>query len=227
MTKIRAVLFDLDGTLLDTASDLLTALNRLREEHHLPAISLATMKTIANLGSKAFIKLGFNVDADKNIDDFQQLRQRFISFYDQHLTDSTQFFPQVDEVLTYLDKSNIPWGIVTNKLTRHTMQLLKALQFEHRPACVICGDTLTTYKPDPAPILHACQLLNELPNACLYVGYALTDVTASKAAGTQSLVAMYGYINHEEEDPHTWGADGYIKEPADIIHWLKKYPLNK
>lgn len=217
--QINAVLFDLDGTLLDTAPDLVYALNRVRQAHQLPDMSLATMRQIANLGSKAMIKLAFGVEEDAH--HYQELRAQFIAFYEENIATSTQLFPNIERVLHYLERENIPWGIVTNKLTRHTFAVLKKLNLDQRPACVICGDTLPQYKPHPAPILHACHLVKQQPEHCLYVGDAATDVLASKAAGTKSLVALYGYINEIDEDPFSWQADGYIKEPLEIIQWIK------
>jgi len=218
MNSIHAVLFDLDGTLLDTAPDLVFALNRVRKEHNLPDMPLSTLRSIANLGSKAIVKLAFGVE--ENDARFSALRETFLGYYEQHIADATRFFPDVENVLAHLDQHHIPWGIVTNKLTRHTSELLKRLKIENRPFCVICGDSLPKYKPDPEPILHACQLLQQKPENCIYVGDAVTDVIASKAAGTKSLVALYGYIHHED-DPLTWQADGYIREPMEIIKWLK------
>lgn len=215
--SIRGVLFDLDGTLLDTAPDFLFSLNQLRKELCLSELPLSAIRPITNLGSKAMLKHALNItEEDAN---FDALRAKFLGLYEQHIADQTRFFPEADDVLTYLESKQIPWGIVTNKLTRHTTALLKLLQIDHRPACVICGDTLTKYKPDPAPILHACQLINVSPAACLFVGDAMTDVLASKAAGTRSLVAMYGYINHND-NPHSWEADGYIDKPSQIIEWM-------
>ncbi|TAK77499.1 MAG: HAD family hydrolase, partial [Gammaproteobacteria bacterium] len=211
------VLFDLDGTLLDTAPDLVYALNQLRQEHDLPLLPLSTLRPIISLGSKVMIKRILGIE--ENSPSFNALREKFLSLYQQHLADSTQFFPGIENVLSYLEERKIPWGIVTNKLTRHTSALLKALRLDHRPVCVICGDSLPTYKPDPAPILYACQLLQQDPQQCLYIGDSLTDVTASKAAGTTSLVALYGYIG-EGENPLNWLADGYIQQPIELLQWL-------
>lgn len=220
MSRIQAVLFDLDGTLLDTVPDLVYALNRLRQEYSMADLPVSAIRPMASLGSKAMIKLALGMD--ENHPEYKSLREYFLALYTKHLADTTNFFPQMEMVLEHLDASRIPWGIVTNKLTRHTEPLLKALQIDHRPACLVCGDSLSTFKPDPAPILHACQLLKYAPQDCLYVGDALTDVTASKAAGTKSLVALYGYIG-PDEDPYTWNADGYVREPIEIIEWLKPY----
>lgn len=217
--KIEGVLFDLDGTLLHTVPDLVFALNQLRVEFNLPELSFEAISPIANLGSKAMIKRA--LDIDETHEHFSLMREKFLSIYADHIADATHFFPEMDKVLGYLDEKKIPWGIVTNKLTVHTERVLFALNFSHRPGCVICGDTLTTYKPHPEPILHACKLLGINPNKCLYVGDAATDVQASKAAGTYSLVALYGYIN-DNEDPYHWQADGYIHRPMEIIDWLTK-----
>ncbi|VVC76101.1 Phosphoglycolate phosphatase [Aquicella siphonis] len=220
MNTIRAVLFDLDGTLLDTVPDLVYALNRLRTENNLPEMPLAEIKPIVSLGSRAMVKqaLGIN-ETDSR---FNTLREHFLALYDNHLADSTRFFPDIEKVLEHLDENGLPWGIVTNKMTRHTLALLKALRFDHRPGCIICGDSLPTYKPDPEPIRYACELLKQTPDHCLYVGDAATDVMASKAAGARSLVALYGYI-HAHEDPFSWHADGYIQNPMEIIDWLSKF----
>ncbi|MBX3709265.1 MAG: HAD-IA family hydrolase [Gammaproteobacteria bacterium] len=218
MTSFRAVLFDLDGTLLDTAPDLTLTVNLLRGEYGMPVLPMSAVRPIASYGSKAMIKQAFEID--EHHPTFNLLREKFLAIYEQHLSDSTQFFPNIENVLTHLESNQIPWGIVTNKLTKHTMALLKNLQIDHRPACVVCGDSLPTHKPDPAPIRYACELLRQEPKHCLYVGDAATDVMASKAAGTTSLVALYGYI-HTSEEPSTWQADGYVREPIEIIHWLK------
>lgn len=224
MNAINAVLFDLDGTLLDTAPDLVYTINQLRQEHHLPPLPLETIRPIVSLGSKAMVKLALGIE--ESHPEFSKIREYFLAIYQDNLALSTQFFPDVEKVLIHLEENNIPWGIVTNKLTRHTSALLKALSLYHRPACIICGDSLSTFKPDPAPILHACKLIEKSPSNCLYVGDCATDVIASKAAGTQSLVALYGYIG-AEEDPYAWEADGYINKPIEIIDWLLQHPGKK
>lgn len=217
MNNVRAVLFDLDGTLLDTAPDLIFALNQLRLKRRLSELPLSAIRSIANLGSKAMIQHAF--DIDETHAEFSSLRQEFLDVYQQHVASFTRFFPDIDKVLEHLDTNQIPWGIVTNKPTKPAIALLKQLNFDHRPGCLVCGDSLATYKPHPAPILHACELLKQKPADCVYIGDAATDVQASKAAGTKSLVALYGYIQ-EQEDPLSWQADGYINEPIEILEWL-------
>lgn len=219
MRNIRSVLFDLDGTLLDTAPDLVHALNVVRFEEGMNEVALQHIRPIANLGSKAMVKRAFDIEeTDK---DFDRLRERFLHIYQQHLSLHTRLFPEMETVLSYLDQHQIPWGIVTSKLSQHAHPLLKALQLHHRPACLVCGDSLSQTKPHPAPILHACQQLKQIPGETIYLGDAETDVLASKAAGTVSFVALYGYIQPEEK-PLSWQADGYIKEPLELINWLNR-----
>ncbi len=215
---IRGVLFDLDGTLLDTAQDLVRTLNRIRSHRALPEWPIEEMRNIANQGSKAILKEAFGLEEDSS--QIKGLREEFLADYEEHLADHTQFFPNVLSLLDYLDENKIPWGIVTNKLTQHTHPLLKTLKIADRAHSVVCGDTLATAKPDPAPILHACQLLDLDPKHCLYLGDAEGDVIASKAAGALSLVALYGYIGRGD-DPARWKADGYINDPLELIPWLK------
>jgi len=221
MHPIHAILFDLDGTLLDTAPDLIFALNQLRHERGLEEIPLEKLRPMISLGSKSMMRHILGITEDHP--DFITLRERFFSHYQNHIADLTQFFPEMENVLAHLEKQNIPWGIVTNKLTKHTDQLLKTLRIHHRPACIISGDSLPKHKPDPEPVLHACRLLKIAPENCLFVGDSVIDITAGKAAGTKTLVALYGYIG-AGEDPLNWQADGYIKEPIELIDWLLKYP---
>lgn len=217
MKAFQAVLFDLDGTLLDTAQDLYLALNELRQQQNLPPMSFEDIRPLVSLGTKVMVRYAFDIDEkDKR---FTELRQQLLALYEKCIANTTVFFPDMEKVLDHLERSQIPWGIVTNKHTHLTHLLLKTLSLYHRPACIVCGDTLPTSKPDPAPILHACELLKLPPAASLYVGDSHADVLASKSAGTTTLVALYGYIDNKE-DPLTWQADGYIHEPREILDWL-------
>lgn len=217
MHHIDTVLFDLDGTLLDTAPDMANALNMLRRHRNLPDLSLDVIRPFVGYGSKALLKLGF--DADENAGEYAHLLEEFFSAYDRCLSESTVLFPEMSAVLDHLDSNDIPWGIVTNKPARFTINLINDLNLSQRSACIICGDTLDKRKPHPEPILYACKQLNKNPQHTLYVGDTVTDVMASKAAGTRTLVALYGYIS-ADEDPLTWNADGYIKTAGEIIHWI-------
>jgi phosphoglycolate phosphatase len=135
------------------------------------------------------------------------------------MTETTTLFPGMEKVLQHLDNNQISWGIVTNKPSRFTVDLLDVLDLTRRTNCIICGDTLAKRKPHPEPILEACKILNQNPENTIYVGDTLTDVTASKAAGTRSLVVLYGYIG-PEENPYNWQADAYVKTADEIINWI-------
>lgn len=213
----KAVLFDLDGTLLDTAGDLGFALNSTLQAQNRPSLPLAQIRPFAAQGSKGLLRLGFHIEEDHPT--YAGLNALFLEYYFQHLLDSTQLFPGMAAVLGHIESAGIPWGIVTNKPEQFTLKLLEGLQLTQRAACIISGDTLKHRKPHPEPILEACRLLGQKPSDCLYVGDAEIDVIASKAAGTASLVALYGYI-HAHEDPKTWLADGYIEHPGQMIEWL-------
>jgi N-acetyl-D-muramate 6-phosphate phosphatase len=216
---IQTVLFDLDGTLLDTAPDLVYTLNLVRQEHGLPEVPVSFIHPIANLGAQAMLMKAFDMkEKDPRL---PKLRERFFELYHQNLIRSTQLFPHMDKVLKHLDERYIPWGIVTNRLTALTHSLLEGLGLADRPHSIVCGDSLSRAKPYPDTILYACKELKQDPRHCLYVGDASTDVVASKAAGSKSLVALYGYIN-PKDDPYSWQADGYVHEPVEIIEWLQK-----
>lgn len=217
MSMRQTILFDLDGTLLDTVTDLVYALNVLREERSLPPIPVSLIRPIANLGSREMVKTALDMSIDDPI--FPALREQFLTIYDQHLADNTRFFAGVETMLDHLDANDISWGIVTNKLTKQTHSILEHLKFSHRPGVIVCGDTCAKAKPDPTPILHACDKLKTTPAACVFIGDAITDVMAGKAAGTTNLVALYGYID-TQSDPQTWAADGYLQQASDLIPWL-------
>ena len=212
---IESVLFDLDGTLLDTAPDLVYALNQLRLKYALEELPFEQVRSQVGYGSKTLLKLAFEVEEAQ----YKTLADEFLKIYQLHLLKSTKLFPKMEEVLHHLDKKNIPWGIVTNRPTRFTGVLLDALNLSQRTDCVICGDSLPKQKPDPYPIMHACSLIKADVKKCLYVGDMKTDVLASKAAGAKSLVALYGYIGNED-NPYSWEADGYIEKPIEILDWL-------
>lgn len=218
MQTKQTILFDLDGTLLDTAPDLAYALNILRRANNMPELPLDMIKPTVGHGSKSMLKLGFNVD--ESHEHYPVLQEAFFNTYDTCLTRETALFPGIAEVLQHLDDKNIRWGIVTNKPARFTHLILDALNLSKRSACTVCGDTLAERKPHPAPILYACKLLECHPSDTLYVGDAATDIIASKAAGARSVAALYGYIG-TEEDPYSWQADGYAHSPADIMKWIR------
>ncbi len=216
-TPPRAVLFDLDGTLLDTAPDFVLALNALRAEQALPPLAPATIRSHVSHGSAALICAGLGLAVDDP--DFEQRRLRLLELYAQVLAQAAVPFAGVEEVLATLEGRALPWGIVTNKPGWLTMPLLAALGLDQRAACIICGDSTPRAKPYPDPLLAAARKLALDPADCLYVGDAERDVEAARAAGMAVLIALYGYIGVDEHPEH-WGGDGSITCARDLLAWI-------
>lgn len=215
---IRTVLFDLDGTLLDTAPDLGLALNTVLIEQQREPLPLAAIRPVISLGAGAMITHGFALK--KGVPGFEPLRQRLLTVYAEHLADNTRLFPGMEDVLTCLEKHGISWGIVTNKSTCYTTPLLEQLGLAQRSACTVSGDTLSEKKPHPAPLWYACELAKTTPADSVYVGDALRDIEAGQRAGMRTLVALYGYINPATDTPTDWGATGLLHQPTDLLSWL-------
>jgi 2-phosphoglycolate phosphatase len=217
MRTIRTVLFDLDGTLLDTAPDLADALNAVLMENNRAPLPFQEIRGVVSHGAIALIRLGF--DLDESHPDFQPLRQRLLALYRDNLSRKTRPFPGMDELLDQLETLGYNWGVVTNKPGWLTDPLLKNLGLHDRAACVVSGDTLETRKPHPAPMLHACELIGSKPEHCVYVGDAERDVEAGRNAGMHTLVALFGYFQVHDR-PQEWNADGMIHAPSDLLAWL-------
>jgi N-acetyl-D-muramate 6-phosphate phosphatase len=213
---IRAVLFDLDGTLLDTAPDMVAALNALRHENSLPSLPSAAIRPAVSHGAVRVVKAGFP-DADS--DTSTRLQRRFLEIYRGALSIHTRLFPGMEQVMDALDARRIKSGIVTNKAAWLTDPLLAELKLSQRFACVVSGDTLSERKPHPLPLLHAAAAAGVAAGACIYVGDAERDVQAAHAAGMTALVANYGYLQ-ADEDSSLWGGDAYLSQPLDILNWL-------
>ncbi|MCC8987840.1 MAG: HAD-IA family hydrolase [Candidatus Contendobacter sp.] len=211
------VLFDLDGTLLDTAPDLAAALNRLRRERGESALPLALIRPTVSQGSPGMLKASFGVDADHPL--YAELNQRFLALYQEFIAVETALFPGMAEVLAHLEANAIPWGVVTNKPGFLTEPLLKAVGLWARAACVVSGDTLDKRKPDPEPLWYACEQAGVDPGRSLYVGDAERDVQAGNRAGMIALAAEFGYLDAADR-PHEWGAAGVLRQPVDLFHWL-------
>ena len=216
---INNVLFDLDGTLADTAPDLALALNRLLEENDKPQLPFPAIRPMVSHGGVYMITRAFAMTQEDP--GFPALRERFLTLYASSLAAESRLFPGIAELLDRLEAAGCTWGIVTNKIERLTFPLIVALGLNHRAACVVCGDTLSWNKPHPAPMLHACQLVDREPDQSLYIGDAKNDIIAGKSANMYTLIARYGYIG-DDETPEEWGADGMIDTPAEILDWLKK-----
>lgn len=213
---IKGVLFDLDGTLLDTAPDMAQALNRLRTEHGQQTLGFAQIRPHVSHGALALVRLGFPQADDAEV---AALRTRFLELYSGDLATQTRLFPGFESVLQQLDTWRLRWGVVTNKPAFLTEPLLAALQLAGRTACIVSGDTLTQRKPHPAPLLHAADLMGVDARDCVYVGDAERDVRAAHAAGMSALIALFGYVG-EHDQPQAWNADAMISEPNELLAWL-------
>lgn len=213
---IRAVLFDLDGTLVDTAPDLGHALNRMLARRGQAPMPAAAIRAQASHGSQGLIRLGFGVDQSDAA--FPDLRHEFLEIYAAHLADRSRLFPGMDRVLAGFEDRGIAWGVVTNKPARLTLPLLEQLDLLGRAACVVSGDTCARAKPDPEPMRHACRAIAVEAEGCLYVGDAERDVQAARAVAMPVLVALYGYLS-ETDRPEAWGGDGYIRQPLDLLDY--------
>ena len=216
-TPVKTVLFDLDGTLLDTAPDLARALNFVLQSNGLPPLPYAQIRPVVSHGGAALITLGFGLQPEHP--DFDARRQELLEYYQNNIAEHTRLFPGMAQVLNYIESNNMNWGVVTNKPGWLTEPLLDALKLRERAAGIVSGDTLEERKPHPAPLLYACQLIGTDPKHCLYVGDAERDIQAGHNAGMPTLVAMFGYLL-ENDRPETWGADALIERPADILDWL-------
>tara|TARA_R110002074_G_scaffold402329_1_gene607289 strand:+ start:15555 stop:16211 length:657 start_codon:yes stop_codon:yes gene_type:complete len=217
---IEHILFDLDGTLADTADDLANALNAIRLQHGLTALPKEVIRPTVSLGGNAMIKLAF--DLEEGDTGFEIIRDEFLNYYRANIAQETRLFDGMEKLLISLESENKPWGIVTNKSSWLTEPLLKALSLDERAACVISGDTLEEKKPHPAPILHACRLMQSDPATTIYIGDAQRDIEAGRRAGTKTLIALYGYID-DDDDPADWGADGMVNNASEIYEKLSGF----
>lgn len=214
---LRTVLFDLDGTLADTAPDLADALNTLLQEQGRAPLPYDTIRPEASHGALALIRLGFGLEPGEP--GFEPLRRRFLELYAGKLCRETRLFAGMPELLEALRAEGLNWGIVTNKPAFLTEPLVAQLGLTPQAACVVSGDSTNNRKPHPEPLLHACTLAGSRPGQCLYVGDAKRDIDAGRQAGMKTLVALFGYIRSNETPAH-WGADGMIHAPMEINDWV-------
>lgn len=216
-SPIHHILFDLDGTLLDTAPDLATTLNTLRQTQGYPPLPLTDIRPKISQGIKAMLALGFAVTPEDSR--YRSLSEQFLQIYVEHIADETQLFPGMRNVLNYLQQQKMRWGIVTNKSSSLTHILLEKLDLAKEASCIVSGDTLAVAKPHPEPLWHACHLLNSAPEYCLYVGDTEYDIIAGQRAGMRTIIARYGYLA-EEDEPSTWQADAAIDHPEELLRLI-------
>jgi len=211
---IHTILFDLDGTLVDTAPDLGHALNIQLSRHGKSTLSDATIRPFASHGSRGLIGLGFGITpADAS---FLALRDEYLNIYDTVFTRSPVLLQGIAALLQVIESKGLKWGVVTNKPRRFTQPLIKSMGLDQRAACVVSGDDAPQPKPSPATLLMACEQMNVKPENCIYIGDAERDIQAGKAAGMQTAVALFGYIDNSDK-PQDWGADVMLHKPEDLL----------
>ena len=216
--KLSCVLFDLDGTLVDTAPDLIASLNHALNQHGFEMVQPSHVKPHVSFGASAMI----NGCMKNTLDDqtHYAILETMLTQYENNIALHSSFFEGILEVLDFIEKQNLSWGIVTNKRERFTHPLVKALELENRAACVICGDTTAHSKPHPAPLFEACKRAQVLPQNCVYIGDAAHDIVAGNNAQMHTLAATYGYLQ-PSDTPENWGANALIHSPQDLLAWLK------
>lgn len=217
-TGTQAVLFDLDGTLLDTGRDMGGAMNRVLEDMGKTAIPYDRIRPVVSQGTTGLFGMSLGIAPDDPA--HEELRSRFLEFYEPRMCNYTTLFPGMGDVLDHLERAGLPWGVVTNKPEYLTLPLLDTLGLLDRAACVVGGDTLEKRKPHPAPLLHGCAMAGGDPGQCIYVGDAEGDIRAGRRAGMKTLVATFGYIS-VADTPESWGADGMIDAPVEILDWIE------
>ncbi len=211
---VRSILFDLDGTLADTAPDLAFALNQLRLVRGMPELSVVDLRIHASSGARGLLHEGFGIRPEDA--GYIEMRDEFLDIYERNLARSSALFPGVPSLLDEIEDRGMAWGIVTNKAERFTFPLLRALELMDRARCVICGDTTPYSKPHPAPMIEALSRLGAVANECIYVGDDERDVQAGHAAGMNVVVVRYGYLGNGRP-PEEWGADVYIDSPEELV----------
>jgi N-acetyl-D-muramate 6-phosphate phosphatase len=217
LLRVRAVLFDLDGTLIDSAPDLAGTGNDMREARGLPRLPLEHFRPMVGAGARGMV--GRALDAGPHDERFASLRDEFLQRYEARMTRETRLFPAMRPVLDGLRSLRLPWGIVTNKAARFTEPLVQALGLHREAATVVCGDTTAHSKPHPEPLLEAARRLALAPEQCVYVGDDLRDVQAGRAAGMATIAVAWGYLGIGEAI-EAWGADHIVQTPADLLKLL-------
>ncbi|MBY0439099.1 MAG: HAD-IA family hydrolase [Burkholderiales bacterium] len=216
---VECVLFDLDGTLADTAPDLAYALNLLRAERGLGPVPVSTLRSHVSHGARGMLEAG--LDLRPGDEAFTELRDRFLKLYEDNLVRDSVLFDGMHDLLDGIEARGLSWGVVTNKAERFAVPLIAGLGLSERTGCLVGGDTTGRAKPHPDPLLEGARRIGVDPRCCLYVGDDRRDVEAGIAAGMTPVVALYGYLHGA--DPHDWGADWMIEQP---LHLLDGLPLS-
>ena len=210
----EGIFFDLDGTLADTAPDLVAAINKLLVARKLTPKPYEFLRPYASAGARGLLEGAFGISPDH--EDFVALRDEFFSNYEKALLVDSKLFDGIDHLLDQMDAANLPWGIITNKSERFTNPLTDLMGLRQRAVSTVSGDTTPYSKPHPEPILHAARTSNIDPSKSIYVGDDIRDVLAGKAAGMKTVAAAYGYCGCKEP-PEAWGADYIANNPLDLL----------
>lgn len=218
--QLRCVLFDLDGTLVDTAPDLIASMNYAFLEHGHAQVDAASVRPFISHGAAAMIQdcLGEQLSVDAQA----ELLNTMLACYEANIAEHSQFFPGIPAILSALEALGVKWGVVTNKRERFTTPLMAALGLDNRAACIVSGDTTPFPKPHPEPMWEACKRAAVKPTECVYIGDASHDITAGKRVAMKTLAAVYGYLKPDDQ-PETWGADALIRSPDELMPWLEPY----
>lgn len=215
--NIAAVLFDLDGTLIDSASDLGSSANQMRLDRGLPSLPMELYRPMAGAGARGMLGIAFGITGDDVV--FESMREEFFSNYQRCMTQQTKAFDGVVELVRQIDQLKLPWGVVTNKSSRFTDPLTKAMPLFQTAQVIVSGDTTPYSKPHPAPMLEAARRLGVDPARCVYIGDDERDVAAGHAAGMYTVAANYGYLC-SQTDTSSWGAHAEINFPLDLLQLI-------
>lgn len=217
-SPVLGILFDLDGTLIDSAPDLAGAVNAMRIHRHLSPLPLSALRPYASHGAKGLLWAGFNMDEQQP--DYLAMRAEFLDYYEHHAAVHTRLFDGVPQLLDALRQRSIPWGIITNKYQRFTTPVVTHFGLDKIAQVIVCGDTTAHSKPHAAPMLYAAEMLNLPPKNLLYVGDDERDIQAARAANYGcAIAAHYGYA--DLDTINQWQADGEIHNPIDLLAWLE------
>ncbi|WP_399679624.1 HAD-IA family hydrolase [Xenophilus sp.] len=214
---LRAVLFDLDGTLIDSAPDLGAAADRMRLDRGLASLPLSAYRPMAGAGARGMLGVAFGLLPESP--EFMDMREEFFRNYEARMLRGTQVFDGVPELIVALRERRLAWGVVTNKARRFTEPLTQAIELFATAGAIVSGDTTPHSKPHPAPLLEAARQLGVPPSACIYVGDDERDIIAGRAAGMRTVAAMYGYLG-AQADTTLWEADAVVDSPLALLQWL-------
>lgn len=216
--NIKAVLFDLDGTLIDSAPDLGAAADKMRTDRGLASLPLVDYRSMAGAGARGMLGVAFGIEPGHA--DFEALKEEFFANYETCMTERTYAFDGVSELIAQLNEAGLAWGVVTNKSERFALPLTRALALFSTAQTIVGGDTTPHAKPHPAPLLEAARQIGVAPERCAYVGDDERDIIAGRAAGMPTVAAAYGYLGITADTGH-WNADATIATPIELLSLLQ------